>query len=633
MVERRNLLIAIALVAVVGIGAVGVVLSSSKTDINTFVMESIGDPEFLDPAVDYESAGGEVLQNVYEPLFWYTTESPMVLTPWLASGYTVSGDGLTYTFTLRTGITFHDGTPFNASVLKWTLDRCVLINDPLGPAWILMPIDGATDYIGNAEWSSETPNRTAIYEAAKAYLDTNGVEVVSETVLKIHMNYNGEGKPYPPMPYCLTNWWAGPMSASYVEAHGGHTADLSSTLAASDETDMSIAKYIHDNYAGSINLANGMGIIPGVHNTWMDEHTCGTGAFMVPEDGWVKTVSVTMVRYDNYWGTPSNTGPAKLQKVILKQVPEFDTRKLSLLSGDADCVYWGAVYADQLIDVNTRTVLPEYASQVHVVMDKPQLVVDQCNLNMNGTLALVTATKNVNPALGVHENPLQYKDFRKAVQYSFDHQAYINSLNGFAVEPTGPIVQGLVGYSPGMPKYTYDLTKAKALFDAVGWQGTIDLYYNTGNIARKTACLLLKDGVETATNGKVHINVQEKDWSTMLGMWRAKQMPLMQIGWIGDYPDADNFIIYYAHSLYGGFGKRCMYANATIDAILMEAATTLDPTTRTNLYKVVTLELYDEAFYIWLDQPTNFHVERSWVRGYYFNPMFSGLYYYPIYKV
>lgn len=43
--------------------------------------------------------------------------------PWLATSYDVSPDGLTYTFHLREGVTFHDGTPFDASAVKANLDQ------------------------------------------------------------------------------------------------------------------------------------------------------------------------------------------------------------------------------------------------------------------------------------------------------------------------------------------------------------------------------------------------------------------------------------------------------------------------------------------------------------------------------
>jgi len=47
--------------------------------------------------------------------------------PWLAESWTLSPDGLTYTFKLRKGVVFHDGTPFDAKAVKWNLDR---LKDP-----------------------------------------------------------------------------------------------------------------------------------------------------------------------------------------------------------------------------------------------------------------------------------------------------------------------------------------------------------------------------------------------------------------------------------------------------------------------------------------------------------------------
>ena len=45
------------------------------------------------------------------------------LLPALATEWTMAEDGLSYTFTLRDGVTYHDGTPFNADSVKFTFDR------------------------------------------------------------------------------------------------------------------------------------------------------------------------------------------------------------------------------------------------------------------------------------------------------------------------------------------------------------------------------------------------------------------------------------------------------------------------------------------------------------------------------
>ena len=79
----------------------------------------------LDPADSYEIAGLNLIYNVAESLYTYkpgTTE----LEPLLATEMpTISEDGLNYTIPLREGVTFHDGSSFNAEAMKFSLDRFI----------------------------------------------------------------------------------------------------------------------------------------------------------------------------------------------------------------------------------------------------------------------------------------------------------------------------------------------------------------------------------------------------------------------------------------------------------------------------------------------------------------------------
>jgi len=64
-----------------------------------------------------------LLDLVYEPLVRYAPDGSVV--PALAESWTISADGLTWTFNLRQGVTFHDGTPFDAAAAKWNLEQWV----------------------------------------------------------------------------------------------------------------------------------------------------------------------------------------------------------------------------------------------------------------------------------------------------------------------------------------------------------------------------------------------------------------------------------------------------------------------------------------------------------------------------
>jgi peptide/nickel transport system substrate-binding protein len=89
--------------------------------------EAIGDNYM--PAVGFQGwAGVWVLNNVFESL--YTFRDFKTLIPALATSHTVSDDGLTYTFQLRKGVKFHDGTPFNAEAVEFNYMRYLDKNHP-----------------------------------------------------------------------------------------------------------------------------------------------------------------------------------------------------------------------------------------------------------------------------------------------------------------------------------------------------------------------------------------------------------------------------------------------------------------------------------------------------------------------
>ena len=93
--------------------------SAAKT---TLVVGMNIEPAGLDPTVAAPVAVGQVTwQNVFEGLVALDRSGAIV--PGLAESWTISPDGLVYTFKLRSGVAFHDGSPFDASVARFTLDR------------------------------------------------------------------------------------------------------------------------------------------------------------------------------------------------------------------------------------------------------------------------------------------------------------------------------------------------------------------------------------------------------------------------------------------------------------------------------------------------------------------------------
>ena len=88
----------------------------------TLIFGRGGDSVGLDPALEEDGESFKVCDNIYDTLVEYKDGSTE-LEPGLATRWESSEDGLTWTFHLRQGVTFHDGTPFNAEAVLFSLNR------------------------------------------------------------------------------------------------------------------------------------------------------------------------------------------------------------------------------------------------------------------------------------------------------------------------------------------------------------------------------------------------------------------------------------------------------------------------------------------------------------------------------
>lgn len=94
----------------------------AQTPPGVLIVGQIAEPKSLDPAAVTAMNDFRILVNLYEGLTRYKSGT-LEVEPALATGWEISEDGTEYTFTLRPGVTFHDGTPFNAEAVKFNFDR------------------------------------------------------------------------------------------------------------------------------------------------------------------------------------------------------------------------------------------------------------------------------------------------------------------------------------------------------------------------------------------------------------------------------------------------------------------------------------------------------------------------------
>ena len=573
-----------------------------STGPDEFVEAKIGEPDYLDPAIDYETAGGEVLQNVYENLIWYDGPSvinfkPVLATeiPTVANGL-ISADGMNYTFNLRSGVTFHDGTVMNADDVVYSIQRVLRIHDWSGPSWMLEQV--LTDYISWYVGDTVSNYLDSSYNATwiRAVLQPLGwdhviaeddVKTVAEAVVlkvndltvKFRLTH-----PYPAFLAITAYTVCNIVSKDFVEANGG--------------------------------------IVGGEQNAYMNEHTCGTGPYMLVN--WIFGAQVDLTRYDGYWGVK----PA-IKDVHIVKVMDYDTMMLMLQAGDTDFASIGIQNeSDFAGDPDYRVVkgLPTF-----------DITFAGFNMNINTTAAAVYGST-------VPDDFFQNLHVRKAFVHLLNYTQIITDvLKGNAILPNGPIPKGMFGYDNSVPAYDYNLTAAElelraAINPATGhswWTDgfTIALMYNAGNAYRGTVCTYMKASLESL-GSQFHATINAFDWPTYLDLMRMSPspFPLFYLGWAPDYADPDDYCNPFL--LTGGtFPYMTEYSNATIDALVRSASSELDPTLRAAMYSEITWLTHNDTPYLWLSQSNVFHVERSWVSGYYFNPMYAGLYFPALSKI
>ncbi|WP_246248915.1 ABC transporter substrate-binding protein [Chelativorans alearense] len=112
-----------------GFAAGGLQPAEAQTPPNVLIVGQIAEPKSLDPHAVTAVNDFRILMNVYDGLVRYS-DGTLEVEPALATSWEISEDGLTYTFKLREGVTFHDGSPFNAEAVKFNFGRFLKEDHP-----------------------------------------------------------------------------------------------------------------------------------------------------------------------------------------------------------------------------------------------------------------------------------------------------------------------------------------------------------------------------------------------------------------------------------------------------------------------------------------------------------------------
>ena len=183
---RRSLTAVGALAATTALGALGMPAGAftgeaSAAASHTLHLAYTNVDQSPDPAIFYGGIGDDVEFGLYEGLTTYGQNSSKLL-PSLAESWTVSPDGLTYTFHLRPGVTFHDGTPFNSAAAKFSWQRDLKISS--APSYMLDDIKSMdTPSPLTFVVHMKKPNSAFLSYQASPF----GPKFVSPTTVKAHL--------------------------------------------------------------------------------------------------------------------------------------------------------------------------------------------------------------------------------------------------------------------------------------------------------------------------------------------------------------------------------------------------------------------------------------------------------------
>ncbi len=313
---------------------------TDPTDPGVFKYVTIaGGPDTLDPALSYDTASGEVIQNIYETLVFYDGEATDKFVPQLAESWETSEDGTVWTFNIRQGVKFHEGGDLTPSDVAYSFQRGLLQGGYSSPQWLLAEpffgvgvddITGLVDDFASAD-DRETllANDPAVLKAACETVQSKIVadDAAGTVTMTLAQSWG-------PFLATIANGWGSVMDKEWVIENGGWDGTC-------------------DTWQNFYGMTSAEDPFTPIAN--------GTGPFKL--DYWTPGTEVSLVRNDEYWREP-----AALEQVLIVEVGEFGTRFAMLQAGDADSIVVPAEYRTQVdplvsvarvYDAATNTYLPD----------------------------------------------------------------------------------------------------------------------------------------------------------------------------------------------------------------------------------------------------------------------------------
>ncbi len=322
---------------------------------------------------------------------------------------------------------------------------------------------------------------------------------------------------------------------------------------------------------------------------WLDQNSAGTGPYILK--GWTRDVDVTLEKNPNYWREP-----AKLDKIIIKNVTDSATQRMMVGRGDIDVA--------QNMDIDA---IEDYKNAGGRIVE-------------GNTMDMIYLAMTTSPDIS---EPLSHKEVRQAVAYAIDYDGIINQLmRGAAIRLPTIIPVGLLGTDPNLG-YPHDPDKAKQLLADAGYADgfTVKMVFPTrtfaGGLAAET--LAAKIQADLAKVG-ITLELEPREPVSHLADYRAGKLAMTISPWTPDFLDPHGWAIPFGVPG-GSAAKRVHYENKEVGDLAIAAGRETDPKKRAQMYLEFQKKILEDAPFIGLIQPKVLIAIGPDVQGYVFNPV------------
>ena len=250
-----------------------------------------------------------------------------------------------------------------------------------------------------------------------------------------------------------------------------------------------------------------------------------------------------------------------------------------------------------------------------------QAALKEPTLKVEKTDAFMTAFVGINS----QHPPLDKPEVRQAINLAFDKANYVKAVFEDTAEPAnGPYPPNTWSYAKGLPGYSHDVEKARALMAKAGLKNG----FQTTIWTRPSGSLLNPNpslGAQLLQSDLAEIGIQAEirviEWGELIRRAKAGEHDLLFMGWAGDNGDPDNFLTpqFSCAGVKSGTNF-ARYCNQDLDKLISAGKTTGEQGVRTKLVEQAQAQIQQQALWLPLVHPTAFALTRKDVQGYQVSP-------------